>query len=97
MRYVWDPAKDALNQREHGLSLADGIPALEDLERNVWLDDPYDYGEKRIVTAGRSGSKLLIVVSTELAQTEESEAVTRIISVRKAKCYEEDTFSFGRA
>jgi uncharacterized DUF497 family protein len=30
MRYVWDSAKDALNQRKHDLSLADGILALED-------------------------------------------------------------------
>ena len=33
MQYVWDPAKDVLNQRKHSLSLADGIPALEDPER----------------------------------------------------------------
>lgn len=39
MRYVWDPAKDALNQRKHGLSLADGIPALEDPGRYLWIDD----------------------------------------------------------
>jgi len=30
MRYVWDLAKDALNRKKHGLSLADRIPAVED-------------------------------------------------------------------
>lgn len=52
MRYVWDPAKDALNQRKHGLSLADGIPALEDPDRVSWVDDRFDYGEERIATVG---------------------------------------------
>jgi hypothetical protein len=97
MRYVWDSAKDALNQRKHGLSLADGIPALEDPGRDVSIDDRFDYGEIRLVTAGRSGSKVLIVVSTELSKNEDDEEITRIISVRKAQWYEEDWFHFGRA
>jgi len=96
MRYVWDPAKDVLNQRKHGLSLADGIPALEDPEREFWIDDRFDYDEIRTVTAGRSGSKVLFVVSTELDRTEDGNEITRIISVRKAKWYEENWFSFGR-
>ena len=97
MRYDWDPAKDALNQRKHGLLLADGIPALEDPERDIWVDDRFDYEEERIVTTGRSGSKVLVVVSTELVRDEEGEVVIRIISVRKANWYEEDWFNFGRA
>jgi len=97
MRYVWDPAKDLLNRRKHGLALADGIPALEDPDRNSWIDDRFDYEEMRIVTAARSGGELLIVVSTESNITEEGEEITRIISVRKAKWYEEDWFDLHRA
>ncbi|MGD0547509.1 MAG: BrnT family toxin [Terracidiphilus sp.] len=97
MRYEWDPAKDVVNQRKHGLSLADGIPALEDPDRNSWIDDRFDYGEIRIVTAGRSGGEFLIVISTELEITEEGEEITRIISVRKAKWYEADWFDLHRA
>ena len=52
MRYLWDPAKDILNRSKHGLSLADGIPALEDPDRESWIDDRFDYGEERIVTLG---------------------------------------------
>jgi uncharacterized DUF497 family protein len=95
MRFVWDPAKDVLNRRKHGLSLADGIPALEDRNRVFWTDDRYDYGEIRLVTAGRNGGKVLIVVSTEREPEDDGEEVTRIISVRKAKPYEEDWFDFG--
>jgi hypothetical protein len=69
MRYVWDPAKDAINQRKHDLSLADGIPALEDPEWDISVDDRFDYEEERIVTTGRSGSKVVVVVSTELCKT----------------------------
>ncbi len=97
MRYVWDPAKDALNQRKHDLSLADGVPALEDPNRDIWVDDRFDYGEERIVTTSRSGRKVLVVVSAELERTNEGETVIRIISVRKANWYEEDWFNFGRA
>ena len=79
------------------MSLADGIPALEDPGRDIWIDDRFDYEEERIVTKGRSGSKVLGVVSTELVRDEEGEVVIRIISVRKANWYEEDWFNFGRA
>jgi len=97
MQYVWDLAKDVLNQRKHGLSLADGISALEDPRRDVSIDDRFDYGETRLVTAGRGGSKVLIVVSTELSKNAEGEEITRIISVRKAKWYEEDWFNLNQA
>ena len=97
MRYDWDSAKDVLNQRKHGLSLADGISALEDPGREISIDDRFDYGEIRLVTAGRSGSKVLIVVSTELSKTADGNEITPIISVRKAKWYEADWFNLGRA
>ncbi|MDR3772330.1 MAG: BrnT family toxin [Terracidiphilus sp.] len=96
IRYTWDPEKDALNKRKHGLSLADGISALEDPDRNISIDGRFDYGEVRIVTAGRGGGKVLIVVSTEVGINAEGEEIARIISVRKAKWYEEDWFDFGR-
>jgi len=86
-----------VNRRKHGLRLGDGIPALEDPDRDISIDDRFDYGEVRIVTAGRSGGKVLIVVSTEASLDFEGEEITRIISVRKAKWYEEDWFNFGRA
>jgi hypothetical protein len=80
MRYVWDPAKDVLNRRRHGLSLPDGIPALEDPERDDWIDNRFDYGEERIVTLGMGQRQVLYVVSTE-----RDEDCIRIISVRRAE------------
>ena len=57
MRYTWDPEKDALNRRKHGLALATGVDALEDPNRESRIDDRFDYGEERIVTRawGRMG------------------------------------------
>ena len=92
MRYVWDPAKDALNQRKHDLSLADGIPALEDPQRVSWFDDRFDYGEERIANLGVGQGNLLLYVVT----TEPYEETTRIISVRRAEPHEIELYGLGR-
>ena len=90
MRYEWDSEKDALNRRKHGLSLEDGIPALEDPDLSSWIDDRFDYGEERIVTLGRGLVQLLYVVSTE-----REEDLTRIISVRRAEIDEIEQYGRG--
>jgi uncharacterized protein len=92
MRYMWDPLKDALNLRKHGLRLADGVDALEDPDRDSWLDDEVDYGEERIITLGLSNRRVLFVVSTL-----REEALTRIISVRKAEDDEIEQYGLGRS
>lgn len=80
MIYFWSPGKDAINRRRHHLSLADGIPALEDPNAESWIDDRYDYGEERVVTLGMTTNGILLVITTET-----SEDRTRILSVRKAE------------
>lgn len=90
MRYVWDPAKDALNQRKHDLSLADGIPALEDPKRVSWIDDRFDYGEVRIANLGMGQTRLLYAVTIE-----PDEETTRIISVRRAEPHEIELYGFS--
>ena len=92
MRYVWDPAKDLLNQRKHGMSLAEGIPTLEDPERDSWIDHRFDYGEERIVTLGMGKKQVLYVVSTE-----RDESCTRLISVRRADDEELTRYGLGRS
>jgi uncharacterized protein len=92
MRYTWDPEKDALNRRKHGLALEDGIPALDDPDRYSWIDDRFDYGEERIVTLGMGQRQVLFIVSTERNQD-----LTRIISVRKAEEDEIEGYDLGRS
>lgn len=89
MRYEWDPAKDLLNRRKHGLRLEDGIPALEDLNAYLLFDDRHDYGEERTITVGMSPHGVLYVVTTE-----RGEEFLRIISVRRANAYEIETFYY---
>jgi uncharacterized protein len=92
MQYTWDPEKDAVNRRKHGLSLAVGIDALEDPYRDSWVDDRFDYGEERIITLGLSKEGILYVVSTDW-----DENWTRIISVRGAENDEIEQYDMGRA
>ena len=92
MRYVWDRAKDSLNMRKHDLSLAEGIPALQDPYRDSWIDGRYDYGEERIATLGMGKRQVLYVVSTE-----RDENCTRLISVRRAEDDEIERYGMGRS
>jgi uncharacterized DUF497 family protein len=92
MIYEWDLRKDAQNRRKHRLSLADGIPALEDPDAESWIDERFDYGEERIITLGRSPAGILLVVTSEITAD-----LTRMISVRKAEKYEEERYYTGHA
>ena len=90
MRYTWDPEKDTLNRRKHGLSLEEGIPALDDPDRDSWIDDRFDYGEERAVTLGLGREGLLYVV-TAVRQKD----LTRLISVRRANDREIKQYGLG--
>jgi uncharacterized protein len=90
MEYEWDPAKDSENRRKHHISLQDGIAALEDPNSESWIDDRFEYGEERVVTLGRIGVTILLVVTTEIS----TESI-RIISVRKAEKHEEGWYYEG--
>jgi uncharacterized DUF497 family protein len=92
MRYTWDPDKDALNRRKHGLGLGEGIPALLDPNRDFRIDDRFDYDEERHVTLGKGKKGILVVVST----VREFNSI-RIISVRKADGLESNWYYFGRS
>lgn len=59
MLIEFDPAKDALNLRKHGVSLAlaselDWDAAL------VWLDERYAYGEMRMIAVDRRRAQRII-------------------------------------
>jgi hypothetical protein len=92
MSYEWHPRKDAANRRKHQLSLADGIPALEDPYAESWIDERYDYDEQRVITLGMTTHAILLVITTEI-----SEEQTRIISVRKAERREKGWYYQGRS
>jgi uncharacterized DUF497 family protein len=70
------------------LSLADGIPALEDPDQETWIDNRFDYGEERTITLGITRRGVLYVVSAEA-----EEEWIRIISVRRAEEHEIERYS----
>jgi uncharacterized DUF497 family protein len=89
VRYQWDSRKDVENRRKHGLSLEDGIGALEDPNAQSWVDDA-SHNELRFITLGMVYPNILVVVTAQ-----PSEEITRIISVRKADPHEENWYRYG--
>ena len=80
LRFVWDPHKEALNRRKHGITFIEAASVFGD-SASLTIPDP-DHGgdeELREITIGQSGKLRLVVVS----HTERSGAI-RIISARKA-------------
>ena len=93
MRFAWDENKSRLNRKKHGISFA--------LAKEVFTDpfcltipDLTVQREERFWTIGRL-KNLVIVVVVHTTRDEHGEAVTRIISARKAtpreRTYYEET------
>ena len=81
MRIEFDPAKDAVNQAKHGLSLA----LAADLEWGsalVWTDGRKEYGETRQSALAPIGQRLYFVAFVDRGDAR------RAISLRKANIRE---------
>lgn len=83
MKIEFDPVKDAINRKKHGVSLAAAAVFDWDtaLERE---DDRFDYGETRFVAIGLIENRLHVMVFAE--GTEED--TVRVISLRPAEKFE---------
>jgi uncharacterized DUF497 family protein len=89
MRWVWDPEKDAVNRRKHGLPLSLAEIALAD-PLGVTLPDAHPDGDRWNTVAAVAGATLFVVHTWP-----EDDIPGRIISVRQAtrserKAYEDD-------
>ena len=65
MQIEYDPHKDALNLKKHGISLAEIVNMEWD---TLWSfeDDRFSYGERRMMGFGYIGMRLYCVIYTEL-------------------------------
>lgn len=81
MKIEFDPAKDAINQEKHGLSLADASE-FEMSDAVVEEDARIDYGETRFRAFGRVDGEPRCLVFTV------SGSVIRAISYRRAHAKE---------
>lgn len=78
MRAEWDPGKARLNERKHGVALADAVAVFED-DAALTMRDPYPEGEERWITLGMDAfGRMLVVVYTWRSEN------MRLISARKA-------------
>jgi len=77
MKITYDPAKRDWTWRERGLDFdrAAEVFAGPTFDRP---DDRYDYGETRIITVGRLGDRMVIVVWTPRGEAR------HVMSMRKA-------------
>jgi|SRR5215208_4368625 len=93
MRFVWDPAKNGRNIRDHGIDFADAIGVFSG---PTWerTDDRKDYGEERWVAVGLMYGLEVTVVYTDVLIIErgEQEQERRIISARRATRHERETY-----
>ncbi len=81
LRFDWDPRKDRVNQKTHGVSFTEASTVFLD-ENALFLADPaHSTEEDRFVLLGLSASlRVLVVVHVYRGQDE----TIRIISARKA-------------
>ena len=86
MRITFDPIKRDKALLERGLDFA---TAAEVFAGRIYdrVDDRFDYGEERIITMGRLGGRMVVVVWTQRA------TARHIISMRKANDREQARYA----
>jgi uncharacterized DUF497 family protein len=81
MRFEWDPAKAAANERKHKVTFEAAQSVFYDEFAVQFFDDEHSEDEERFLLLGMSSdAKLLLVCHCERDRGE----VIRIISARKA-------------
>ena len=86
MRFTWDPNKNAINVRRHGIAFEDAKRIFDGptVERE---DDRFDYGETRIYAIGLVNGIELTVIYTDLDDDER-----HLISAWRAEPHERRHF-----
>jgi uncharacterized protein len=81
VKYIFDPVKDAVNRRKHGVSLALAEVLFNGPHMSV-DDSRFDYGETRSIAFGFINRRPFVCVYTD--RNDER----RVISLRKANTRE---------
>ena len=81
--FDWDPQKAKANQLKHGVSFEEAATAFLDPDGLDGEDLGHSHGEpRRLRLAKSSTGRVLVIADTE--RRKDHEAVTRIISARRA-------------
>ena len=92
IRFTWDPRKDQINQRKHGIAFSEAKTVFYD-ENALLADDPdHSDNEERFIMLGLSSSLRLLIVCHCY---HESDEVIRIFSARKATLHEAKSYPHG--
>ena len=78
VNFSWDQVKSDRCFKERGFDFSYAIRAFLDPEREVFLDDRWEYGESRYVLRGMIDDRLFVLVFTY------RDDGIRVISARKA-------------
>ena len=92
LSFEWDPQKDLINRKKHGISFEEAATVFEDVNALVISDSEHSEDEESFVILGFSlQANLLVVCHCYRA----SESVIRIISARKATKNESRQYQEG--
>jgi uncharacterized DUF497 family protein len=86
LRFEWAPAKDAANQRKHGVAFGEAQTTFYDEEALLINDPEHSAREHRFVLLGMSSTLRVLVVSHCYRGNDD---VIRIISARRANRHEQ--------
>lgn len=89
MRFEWDPDKNAINRRKHGISFKEAQTAFYDENARLIPDPDHSDAEDRFILLGMSDkSRILLVCHCY----REKESMIRIISARRATAKERSQY-----
>ncbi len=86
MRFTWDPKKNAINKKKHGISFEQAIDVFYDERRLEFYDEEHSGDEDRWQTIGFAREVLFVVY------TEREGDIIRIISARCATRQEREWY-----
>jgi len=87
--FVWDPRKNAMNRKKHGISFEEARDVFYDESAIRYFDPDHSEDEDRFLMLGMSARLRVLVVSHFYM---ENDTTIRIISARKATKKEEATY-----
>ena len=87
VEFEWDEEKNWSNDAKHGLGFEIAALVFEDPEAVSFLDDRFDFGEKRWVTLGRIDFAIIYVAHT-VEEDDDGEEIIRIVSARQTTARE---------
>jgi uncharacterized DUF497 family protein len=90
LRFEWDPGKNEINKRKHGVSFEEALTVFADEHALLIADPDHSISEDRFVLLGLSASLRTVVVCHCYREMED---MIRIISARRATRRERELYN----